>query len=83
MSGFFGSSEPTRWGGLLKQAISNVETTFDTLLEQQENQSNNASPSSTTTTTTTTAAAANSSTDTNSNGVTNASNGKFLFLFFN
>ncbi|KAG0179672.1 hypothetical protein DFQ28_002421 [Apophysomyces sp. BC1034] len=37
MSGFFGSSEPTRWGGLLKQAISNVETTFDTLLEQNAN----------------------------------------------
>ncbi|KAI9028865.1 hypothetical protein CLU79DRAFT_516298 [Phycomyces nitens] len=36
MSGFFGSSEGTRWGGLLKQAISNVETTFDSLLEQNE-----------------------------------------------
>lgn len=34
MSGFFGSSEPARWGGFLKQAISNVETTFDSLLEQ-------------------------------------------------
>ncbi|KAI8388500.1 uncharacterized protein BYT42DRAFT_543789 [Radiomyces spectabilis] len=34
MSGFFASNETTRWGGLLKQAISNVETTFDTLLEQ-------------------------------------------------
>ncbi|KAI9316092.1 TATA element modulatory factor 1 TATA binding-domain-containing protein [Dichotomocladium elegans] len=37
MSGFFGSTEATRWGGLLKQAISNVETTFDTLLDQQQN----------------------------------------------
>lgn len=35
---FFGSSDSTRWGGLLKQAISNVETTFDSLLEQQNNE---------------------------------------------
>jgi hypothetical protein len=43
MSGFFGSSAngnannetaTSRWGGLFKQAISNVETTFDSLLEQ-------------------------------------------------
>lgn len=39
MSGFFGSNESTsRWGGLLKQAISNVETTFDSLLEQPPTQ---------------------------------------------
>ncbi|CAO3600120.1 unnamed protein product [Absidia cylindrospora] len=31
---FFGGNN--QWGGLLKQAISNVETTFDTLLEQPE-----------------------------------------------
>lgn len=37
MSGFFGSNDSTsRWGGLLKQAISNVETTFDSLLEQPQ-----------------------------------------------
>ncbi|GAA5802253.1 hypothetical protein HPULCUR_007716 [Helicostylum pulchrum] len=42
MSGFFGSNDSkSRWGGLLKQAISNVETTFDSLLEQPQ-------PSSTT-----------------------------------
>jgi hypothetical protein len=41
MSGFFGNSgngtnetATSRWGGLFKQAISNVETTFDSLLEQ-------------------------------------------------
>lgn len=40
MSGFFGSNDSTsRWGGLLKQAISNVETTFDSLLEQPQQQS--------------------------------------------
>ncbi|KAG2193668.1 hypothetical protein INT47_002310 [Mucor saturninus] len=39
MSGFFGSNDSTsRWGGLLKQAISNVETTFDSLLEQPPQQ---------------------------------------------
>ncbi|KAF7722332.1 hypothetical protein EC973_003422 [Apophysomyces ossiformis] len=43
MSGFFGSSEPTRWGGLLKQAISNVETTFDTFMEQNANNMNDTS----------------------------------------
>ncbi|KAI7865877.1 hypothetical protein BDF14DRAFT_965243 [Spinellus fusiger] len=36
MSGFFGSTDGTRWGGLLKQAISNVETTFDSLREQND-----------------------------------------------
>ena len=35
MSGFFSSNDATsRWGGYFKQAISNVETTFDSLLEQ-------------------------------------------------
>jgi hypothetical protein len=35
MSGFFGTTDTTsKWGGYLKQAISNVETTFDSLLEQ-------------------------------------------------
>ncbi|GAN03808.1 hypothetical protein MAM1_0049d03263 [Mucor ambiguus] len=39
MSGFFGSNEATsRWGGYFKQAISNVETTFDSLLEQPQTQ---------------------------------------------
>lgn len=39
MSGFFGSNESTsRWGGYFKQAISNVETTFDSLLEQPQTQ---------------------------------------------
>ncbi|KAI8099541.1 uncharacterized protein BX664DRAFT_23516 [Halteromyces radiatus] len=36
---FFGGNN--QWGGLLKQAISNVETTFDTLLEQSEHPPNN------------------------------------------
>ncbi|SAL97263.1 hypothetical protein [Absidia glauca] len=39
MSFFSGNNQ---WGGLLKQAISNVETTFDTLLEQPETSRNNA-----------------------------------------
>ncbi|KAG1262657.1 hypothetical protein G6F68_005773 [Rhizopus microsporus] len=39
MSGFFGSNDTTsKWGGYLKQAINNVETTFDSLLEQPPNQ---------------------------------------------
>jgi hypothetical protein len=38
MSFFSGNNQ---WGGLLKQAISNVETTFDTLLEQQPETSRN------------------------------------------
>ncbi|KAG1075538.1 hypothetical protein G6F42_025605 [Rhizopus arrhizus] len=39
MSGFFGSNDATsRWGGYFKQAISNVETTFDSLLEQPQTQ---------------------------------------------
>ncbi|CEP10562.1 hypothetical protein [Parasitella parasitica] len=39
MSGFFGSNEATsKWGGYFKQAISNVETTFDSLLEQPTTQ---------------------------------------------
>ena len=39
MSGFFGSNEATsKWGGYFKQAISNVETTFDSLLEQPNEQ---------------------------------------------
>ncbi|KAI8884480.1 hypothetical protein K501DRAFT_332661 [Backusella circina FSU 941] len=37
MSGFFGSNEASKWGGFLKQAISNVETTFDSLLEAPPN----------------------------------------------
>lgn len=43
MSGFFGSNDTTsKWGGYLKQAINNVETTFDSLLEQPPNQSKDA-----------------------------------------
>lgn len=39
MSGFFSSNDATsRWGGYFKQAISNVETTFDSLLEQPPTQ---------------------------------------------
>lgn len=39
MSGFFGTNDSkSRWGGYLKQAISNVETTFDSLLEQPATQ---------------------------------------------
>lgn len=45
MSGFFGSNDSTsRWGGLLKQAISNVETTFDSLLEQPQQTSTKGMP---------------------------------------